>query len=115
MTDRTIDEIPENQSDIDTRLTLIEAAIRDLRDMIAQQDQRNADETPRLTPVTLGSDRLEAARPSGRDALAKARDRVNDAARGAGLPVWAVIVIGVLAVIGVADLVDLDMPGLLDL
>ena len=65
--------------------------------------------------MTPAPDRLAGAKATARDAFAKAKDRAGGAARGAGLPLWAVVVIGVLAVIGVADLVDLDLHKVLHL
>lgn len=115
MTNMTTDETPENRTDIETRLAQIEEAIRELRDILERQNQARATETQIESRVTPGSDRLEGAKATARDVFAKAKDRAGGAARGAGLPLWAVVVIGVLAVIGVADLVDLDMPGVLDL
>ena len=39
MTDMTTDETPENRTDLETRLTQIEEAIRELRDVLERQNQ----------------------------------------------------------------------------
>ena len=115
MTDMNTDETPENRTDIETRLAQIEEAIRELRDVLERQNQASTTEAPIESRVTPGPDRLEGAKATAWDVFNKAKDRAGGAARGAGLPLWAVVVIGVLAVIGVADLVDLDLHKVLHL
>jgi hypothetical protein len=115
MTTETTDETPENRTDIESRLARIEDEISELRSMIERQDQTRTTETPDKSPVTPANDRVEAVRTTAQGALAKVTHRARRAAHGAGLPLWAIIVIAVLAVIGLADLVDIDMPRVIHL
>ena len=110
MTDKTTDQTQDHPTDIESRLARLEETVRDLSDRLVRKEQAGPEQTRDDTQGPPRNDRLEEAKKTAQDTFSTVKTRAGAAARGAGLPLWAVVVIGGLAVIGLADLVDLDLP-----